>query len=216
MPTNLKIGLITIGAVLLLAAVLPRTFKLFGKELPNIRGKLARVGVGLLGVASIVGALIIRDTTEKIGPTNVSAQPATVVQPASGGGAREAGSSVAQAPTKEGPDLIQLATVALYSCRVPSDPPAPPDGGSASKDQMIASQRETSKYNDDMNQYLDCLKGTSANLETQYRGVASASELSAVDALYVRLNNVAVDRLESKAKAFNDELHKYKARSPPQ
>jgi len=80
---------------------------------------------------------------------------------------------------------------------------------------MITSQRETSKFNDDMNQYLDCLKGTSANLEAQYRGVATASDLRAVDVLYVRLNNVAVDRLQAKAKAFNDELHTYKARSAP-
>jgi hypothetical protein len=67
-----------------------------------------------------------------------------------------------------------------------------------------------------MNQYLDCLKGTSSNLEAQYRGVAPASDLLAVEAMYVRLNNAAVDRLEAKAKAFNDELHKYKAKSAPQ
>jgi hypothetical protein len=194
MPTDIKIGLLTIGAVFVLAAALPRRFKLFGKETPNTAGKLLRVGVGFFGVVLIVGALVMRDTTKKIEPTSVSATPATVVQPAT--------------------DLLQLATVALYSCRAPSDPSAPPDGGSASKDQMIASQRETSKFNDDMNQYLDCLKVTSANLETQYRGVAPAGELSAVEALYVRLNNGAVDRLQAKAKAFNDELHKYKARSP--
>lgn len=169
MSRNSKIGLFTIGAVIVLAAAW----------------------------------LVIRDASKKIGPTNVPATPVTVVQPTSGSGAKA-------------PDLMQLATVALYSCHAPSDPPAPPDGGSASKEQMIASQRETSKFNDDMNQYLDCLKGTSANLEAQYRGAAPAGDLRAVDALFVRLNNAAVDRLQLKANAFNDELHKYKARSPAQ
>jgi hypothetical protein len=80
---------------------------------------------------------------------------------------------------------------------------------------MIASNRETSKYNDDMNQYLDCLKTTSANLEEQYRGAAAAGEVGEVDALAARLNNQAVDRLQLKVKAFNEELAKYKARSAP-
>jgi hypothetical protein len=80
---------------------------------------------------------------------------------------------------------------------------------------MITSKRATAKYNDDMNQYLDCLKATAANLETQYRGAAGAGELREVDALAARLNNDAVDRLELKVKAFNGELAKYKARPPP-
>jgi hypothetical protein len=142
----------------------------------------------------------------------------TAVQPASAGGAKDSrpsGETPHQAATKEAPDLMQLATVALYSCHAPSDPPAPPDGASASKDQMITSKRVTSKYNDDMNQYLDCLKTTSANLEAQYRGAAAAGEVREVDDLAVRLNNDAVDRLQSKVNAFNGELAKYKARSAP-
>jgi hypothetical protein len=123
--------------------------------------------------------------------------------------------SIDNAPTKQSPDLVQLAAVALYSCHAPPDPSAPPDGASASKDQMLASKRETSKYNDDMNQYLDCLKTTAVNLETQYRGTATAGEIGDVDALAVRLNNDAVDRLQLKVKAFNGELAKYKARPPP-
>jgi hypothetical protein len=178
----------------------------------------SKIGLAAIGAVLVLAAvlLIIREVTRTTRPTNVSAAPVTVAQPASGSGAKEPGSSgEGQAPAKEGPDLIQLATVALYSCRAPSDPPAPPDGGSASKDQMITSNRETSKFNDDMNHYLDCLKGTSDSLQARYRGVAAAGELGEVEALFVRLNNAAVDRLQLKAKAFNEELRKYKARSPP-
>jgi hypothetical protein len=209
----LEIGLLLIGAVCVLAAVLPGISKLFGNETLKVTGKLPRVGVGLLGLVLIVGALILRGTIKG----SASATPVAAVQPASGGGAKDSGPSREAPPAaaKDAPDFVELATVALYSCHAPSDPAAPPDGASASKDQMIASKRETSKYNDDMNQYLDCLKTTSANLETQYRGAAGAGELREVDALAARLNNDAVDRLELKVKAFNGELAKYKARPAP-
>jgi hypothetical protein len=208
----LEIGLLLVGAVFVLAAVLPGISKLFGNETLKMTGKLPRVGVGFLGLVLIVGALILRGTIKG----SSSATPAAAVQPASGGGDSGPSREAPPQAAKQAPDFMELATVALYSCHAPSDPAAPPDGASASKDQMIASKRETSKYNDDMNQYLDCLKTTSANLQAQYRGAAAAGELSQVDALAVRLNNDAVDRLELKVKAFNGELAKYKARSPPQ
>jgi hypothetical protein len=215
---TLEIGLLIVGTVFVLAAVLPGTSGLFGNQTPNTTRKLPRVGVGGLGLALIVGALIIRGTIKGIAPTNSSAEPVTAVQPASAGGAKDSGPSgetPQHAASKEAPNLVELATVALYSCHAPSDPPAPPDGATASKDQMITSKRETSKYNDDMNQYLDCLKTTSANLEARYRGAAGAGEVGEVDALAVRLNNDAVDRLQLKVKAFNGELAKYKARPAP-
>lgn len=185
---TLEIGLLIVGAVLVLAAVMPGTSELFGSDRPGATRRLVRAGIGGLGLVLIIGAVTIRVTLSK------TAQPA---------------------PTKQAPDLMQLATVALYSCHAPSDPPAPPDGAKASKDQMIASKRVTSQYNDDMNRYLDCLKTTSANLQAQYRGAAAAGEFSEVDALAVRLNNEAVDRLKLKVNAFNAELAKYKTRSVP-
>jgi hypothetical protein len=174
--------------------------------------------VGWLGVglALIVGALIVRGAFKERPPSGSSAAPVTPAAPARGAASdsRPSGETTPQAPTQAGPDLAQLATVALYSCHAPSDPPAPPDGASAPKSAMIASMHETSKYNDEMNQYLDCLKTTSANLEAQYRG-AAVDELREVDALATRLNNDAVDRLQLKVNAFNGELAKYKARSTP-
>ena len=209
----IEIGLLIVGAVLVFAAVLPGTSKLFGRETLNATRKLPRVGVGCLGLVLIVGALIIRGTI-----INAPTKPVTAAPPASADGAKPSvpsGETLPQAARKAAPGLAELATVALYSCHAPSDPPAPPDGASASKDQMITSKRVTSKYNDDMNQYLDCLKTTSANLEAQYRGAVAAGEVGEVDALAARLNNDAVDRLQLKVNAFNRELAKYKARSAP-
>ena len=79
---------------------------------------------------------------------------------------------------------------------------------------MVTSMHETSKYNDEMNQYFDCLRTTAANLEAQHREPAP-DELREVDRLAARLNNEAVDRLQLKVNAFNVELAKYKTRSAP-
>jgi hypothetical protein len=190
----LEVGLLIVGTVFVLAAVLPGTSKVFGHDSADTARTLRRVGVGCIGLILIVGALVIQAT---IVNTPTHTEPAVAARPA------------------KAPGLAELATVALYSCHAPPDPPAPPDGASASKDQMITSNRETSKYNDDMNRYLDCLKTTSANLQAQYRGTATVGEVNEVDALAVRLNNEAVDRLQSKVKTFNGELAKYKARSAP-
>jgi hypothetical protein len=196
----LELGLLIVGTVLVLAAVLPGTSKVFGNGTRDAPRRFRRVGVGCLGIVLVAGALVIRSTIINA-PANFSAEPVTAAGP--------------RPAPKAAPDLMQLATVALYSCHAPSDPAAPPDGTSASKEQMIASKRETSKYNDDMNQYLDCLKTTAANLEARYRGAAADAEVSEVDELAARLNNDAVDRLQLKVKAFNGELAKYKARSAP-
>jgi hypothetical protein len=191
---GVEVGLLIVGAAFVLAAVLPGTSKLFGNEMPGTTRTRRRVGVGCIGLVLIVGALIVRGAIINA-PTHT--EPAIAAQP------------------PRAPGLAELATVALYSCHAPPDPPAPPDGASASKEEMITSNRETSKYNDDMNQYLDCLKTTSANLQARYRGTATVGEVNEVDALAVRLNNEAVDRLQSKVKTFNGELAKYKARSAP-
>jgi hypothetical protein len=37
-------------------------------------------------------------------------------------------------------------------------PDAPPDGNTATKDQMIAAKHDFDRYNGEMNSYLDCLK----------------------------------------------------------
>jgi hypothetical protein len=202
----LEVGLVIVGTAFVFAAVWPGRWKFFGSEVSDTNRRARRVGTGGMGLVLIVGAFIMSGA---ITTSRTHAQPTTAAQPTGPGAATDPG------PSGETPTLVPLATVALYSCHAPSDPPAPPDGASASKDQMIVSKRETSKYNDDMNQYLDCLKTTSANLEARYRGIATAGEVNEVDALAVRLNNDAVDRLQSKVKLFNGELARYKARSAP-
>src|ERR1035438_8978123 len=50
------------------------------------------------------------------------------------------------------------AAHAQATCTYPKAPEAPPDGNTATRDQMIAAKHDFDRYNTEMNSYLDCLK----------------------------------------------------------
>src|ERR1700739_926532 len=50
------------------------------------------------------------------------------------------------------------AAHAEATCTYPRAPDAIPDGNTASKEEMIAAKNEVSRYNTEMNAYLDCIK----------------------------------------------------------
>src|SRR3981189_2928899 len=47
---------------------------------------------------------------------------------------------------------------AQATCTYPRAPDAPPDGNTATKDQMITAKHDFDRYNTEMNAYLDCIK----------------------------------------------------------
>src|ERR1700744_6787581 len=47
---------------------------------------------------------------------------------------------------------------AQADCTSPRAPENIPDGATASKDEMIAAKNDVSRYNNEMNAYLDCIK----------------------------------------------------------
>ena len=53
---------------------------------------------------------------------------------------------------------LGTAAHAQATCTYPRSPDAPPDGNTATKDQMIAAKHDFDRYNGEMNSYLDCLK----------------------------------------------------------
>src|SRR5258707_7488180 len=53
---------------------------------------------------------------------------------------------------------LGTAAHAQATCTYPRSPDAPPDGNTATKDQMIAAKHDFDRYNGEMNAYLDCLK----------------------------------------------------------
>ena len=107
------------------------------------------------------------------------------------------------------------ATHARADCVYPHAPDAPPDGNTATREQMIAAKHDFDRYNGEMNTYLDCLK-----LETDAATPKDPSKLSADDKkkaeaqrqLLAQKNNAAVDELQANVGRFNEQLKIFKAK----
>ncbi|HXC11022.1 MAG TPA: hypothetical protein VNV61_18950 [Steroidobacteraceae bacterium] len=107
------------------------------------------------------------------------------------------------------------AAHANATCTYPRAPDAPPDGNTATKEQMVAAAQDFKRYNGEMNAYLDCLK-----LEMDAAAPKDPSKLSAEEKkkateqqnVLVQKNNAAVDELQAVVGRFNEQLKIYKAK----
>jgi hypothetical protein len=114
--------------------------------------------------------------------------------------------------------VIALGTAAHANaaCSYPKAPDAPPDGATATKDQMVAAAQDFKRYNGEMNTYLDCLK-----LEIDAAAPKDPSKLSADEKkkadeqqkVLAQKNNAAVDELQANVGRFNEQLKIYKAKA---
>jgi hypothetical protein len=110
---------------------------------------------------------------------------------------------------------LGTAAHANATCTYPRSPDAPPDGNTATKDQMIAAKHDFDRYNGEMNAYLDCLK-----LEMDAAVPKDVSKLSADEKkkatehqnVLVQKNNAAVDELQAVVGRFNEQLKIFKAK----
>ena len=107
---------------------------------------------------------------------------------------------------------LGTAAVAHADCTYPRAPDAPPDGNTATKDQMIAAKHDFDRYNGEMNSYLDCLK-----LEIDAAAPKDPKKPTAEEkkqsAILVQKNNAAVDELQAVVGHFNEQLKIYKAKA---
>jgi hypothetical protein len=107
------------------------------------------------------------------------------------------------------------AAHAQATCTYPRAPDHIPDGSTASKEEMIAGKNDVSRYNTEMNAYLDCIK-----LEIDAATPKDPSKLSKEDKakadeqqkVLTQKNNAAVDELQAIVGKFNDQLKAYKAK----
>ncbi len=111
---------------------------------------------------------------------------------------------------------LGTALSAQADCTYPSAPQAPPDGNTATKDQMISAKHDFDRYNGEMNSYLDCLK-----LEIDAAAPKDPSKLTpdekkkadAQQKILVQKNNSAVDELQAVVGRFNEQLKIFKAKA---
>ena len=111
---------------------------------------------------------------------------------------------------------VFMTAHAQADCTYPHAPDAPPDGATASKDQMIAAKHDFDRYNGEMNSYLDCLKLEMDAATPKDPKKLSPDEKKAADEqqkMLVQKNNAAVDELQASVGRFNEQLKIYKAKA---
>jgi hypothetical protein len=104
---------------------------------------------------------------------------------------------------------------AQADCSYPKAPEAPPDGNTATKDQMVTAAQDFKRYNSDMNAYLDCLQ-----LEIDAAVPKDPSKLTPDEkkkvaqhqSILTAKHNAAVDDLQANVGRFNEQLRIYKAK----
>jgi hypothetical protein len=109
-----------------------------------------------------------------------------------------------------------LAAHAQADCVYPKSPDAPPDGATATKEQMVAASQDFKRYNADMNAYLECIKLEMDTAQPKDPSKLSADEKKKAAAQHNMLaqkNNAAVDELQAVVGRFNEQLKIYKAKN---
>ena len=104
---------------------------------------------------------------------------------------------------------------AQATCTYPQAPGAPPDGATATKEQMVAAAGDTKRYNTEMNAYLDCLKleMDATPKDTSKMSSDDKKKAAAQQQMLTQKNNAAVDELSAVVGRFNEQLKIYKAKN---
>jgi hypothetical protein len=110
---------------------------------------------------------------------------------------------------------LGTATHAQAECTYPRSPDAPPDGNTATKEQMVTAAQDFKRYNGEMNSYLDCLKlemDAAAPKDPKKLTPEEKKKADDQQKILVQKNNAAVDELQAVVGRFNEQLKLFKAK----
>lgn len=100
-----------------------------------------------------------------------------------------------------------LALSAQADCPYPKAPAQIPSGSSATEQEMIAAMQAFKAYNDDVKAFQTCL-----DTETKEKAAAGGQTMQ-FKAMQAKKLAAAVEELEQKAKAFNEQVRIFKAKA---
>jgi len=110
---------------------------------------------------------------------------------------------------------LGFAAHARADCSYPKSPDAPPDGSTATKDQMVAAAKAFKTYNGEMNAYLDCLQleiDAAAPKDPSRLTTDEKKKAAQQQTMLTQKHNAAVDELQAVVGRFNEQLRIYKAK----
>jgi hypothetical protein len=105
------------------------------------------------------------------------------------------------------------AAQANAACTYPVPPGKFPDGGEASKEEMLAAKKQVVQYNTDMDAYLGCLK-TEFEAQATANPNASTEQKEKLAREQDEKHNAAVKEVTDVTDRFNEQLRAWKAKNP--
>ncbi len=109
-----------------------------------------------------------------------------------------------------GVSVLLFAAQSALACDYPTRVTIP-SGSTASKEEMIAGQRDVKAFVASMETYLDCLVEEEKTTRAQLDDLSPEDEQMREDMLNKKYN-AAVEEMEKMAARFNEEVQTYKAR----
>jgi len=114
------------------------------------------------------------------------------------------------------PMLLLTAAVANADCVYPQAPQSLPNGGKATKEEMLAAQAQVKEYSAAVQEkYLPCLEKEKTdylaaldNMDPEY-----TAKKNAIEDVHAKKHNAALDELQAVAGRWSDELKAYSAAS---
>jgi hypothetical protein len=109
--------------------------------------------------------------------------------------------------------LLTLCAGPVYAaCSYPKAPANLPDGGTATKEQMLEGKATVTQYNTDIEAYLTCLKTDYDTALTTDGATLTDDQKKERETRYNQMHNAAVDELEAVAARFNEQVKVFKAK----
>jgi hypothetical protein len=104
--------------------------------------------------------------------------------------------------------IMSVAGFAAHAdCPYPKAPASIPNGSSASEPEMVAAMQAFKTYNEEVKAFQACLDGESKEK------AASGGQTMQFKSMQAKKLAAAVDELESKAKAFNEQVRIFKSKA---
>lgn len=104
-----------------------------------------------------------------------------------------------------------LATGIAFACDYPLESPTLPDGSTASKEEMVAAQKEVSGYVEKLKAYQQCIEEEEAEARAQLEDPDPEVLKRRTELLDEKWSAAQAEQHKA-ADAFNAELHEFQAR----
>ena len=106
------------------------------------------------------------------------------------------------------------------ACVYPKGPDKIPDGATATKEEMLAAQKQVKAYNDEITSYTECLKkendeALKADAKKPEKERMTKEQKDELEKVTVQKNNAAIDEVQAVAARFNEQIRAFNAKNKP-